>query len=339
MRIKKLSVLSLSLLFIAAAVVGFRASAQSLTGTWKGSLVKDKSKINLNFATRHETQGEKKFDHSIGHTFEFSELGLTREQVINGGPVSFKIMREAGTIEGEGNFQDEKGTGNYRFIGNSGFLAAMKSRGFDFEKDFTAKKESKGPKHETTVEEKLFTAAVLNVTTKVADDLRSANFPDLDVGDLFKAAIFKIDGAYMREMKNTGFPNLTMEDLVKARIFKIDANAVRRATEMGFGKQGFEDLVKMSIFKVTPEFIAEVRNEGLTNLSMEEVVKLRIFKIDGEFIRKAKSEGVPLNVESLVQKRLGVSRTDRAPRPPREPREPREPNEPRVRTRARTVVI
>jgi hypothetical protein len=80
----------------------------------------------------------------------------------------------------------------------------------------------------------------------------------------------------------------------------------------------------MSIFKVTPEFLAEVRNEGLTDLSIEEVVKLRIFKIDGEFIRKAKADGASLNVESLVERKLGVSRTQRAPRPPR---------------RARTVVI
>jgi hypothetical protein len=309
---RKLTVLSLSL-FFALGVIGLRASAQSLTGEWKGSLVKDKSKVNLNFALRRETDGDKKWNHTIGHTFEFSQLGLTREQVVNGGPVSFRLTREAGTIEGEGTFQNEKGTGTYRFIGNSGFLAAMKTRGFDFEKDSSTK-------HEKSLEEKLFTAAVLNVTTALADDLRSANFPNLDVGDLFKAAIFKIDGAFMREMKSTGFPNLGMEDLVKARIFKIDAAFVRRATEMGFGKKGFEDLVKMSIFKVTPEFVAEVRNEGLTDLSMEEVVKLRIFKINGEFIRKAKAEGAALNVESLVQRKLGVSRTQRAPRPPRRPR-------------------
>ncbi|HEX6190702.1 MAG TPA: hypothetical protein VFZ40_21805 [Pyrinomonadaceae bacterium] len=321
---RKLTVLSLSL-FIAVGVIGLSASAQSLTGEWKGSLVKDKSKVNLNFAMRRETDGDKKWNHTIGHTFEFSELGLNREQVLNGGPVSFRLTREAGTIEGEGTFQNEKGTGTYRFIGNTGFLAAMKTRGFDFEKESGVQKESRGPKHESTPEERLFTAAVLNVTTALADDLRSANFPNLDVGDLFKAAIFKIDGAFMREMKSTGFPNLTMEDLVKARIFKIDAAAVRRATEMGFGNQGFESLVKMSIFKVTPEFLAEVRNEGLTNLTMEEVVKLRIFKIDGEFIRKAKGEGVPVTVESLVQRKLGVSRAPRPPRPPR--------------VRTRTVVI
>ena len=318
---RKLTVLSLSL-FFALGVIGLRASAQSLTGEWKGSLVKDKSKVNLNFALRRETDGDKKWHQTIGHTFEFSELGLNREQVLNGGPVSFRLVREAGTIEGEGTFQNEKGTGTYRFIGNSGFLAAMKTRGFDFEKDSGIKYESKS-KHESTLDEKLFTAAVLNVTTALADDIR-ANFNTADVGDLFKAAIFKIDSAFMREMKSTGFPNLSMEDLVKARIFKIDAAAVRRATEMGFGNQGFESLVKMSIFKVTPEFLAEVRNEGLTNLTMEEVVKLRIFKIDGEFIRKAKAEGVELKVESLVQRKLGVGTTQRAPRAAR---------------RARTVVI
>ena len=319
---RKLTVLSLSV-FFALGVIGLQASAQSLTGEWKGSLVKDKSKVNLNFAVRRETDGEKKWNHTIGHTFEFAQLGLTREQVVNGGPVSFRLTREAGTIEGEGAFQDEKGTGTYRFIGNSGFLAAMKTRGFDFEKQSGITHELKS-KHQSTLDEKLFTAAVLNVTTALADDIR-ANFNTTDVGDLFKAAIFKIDSAFMREMKSTGFPNLSMEDLVKARIFKIDAAAVRRATEMGFGNQGFESLVKMSIFKITPEFLAEVRNEGLTNLTMEEVVKLRIFKIDGEFIRKAKAEGVDLNVQSLVQRKLGVSRTQRAPRPA-------------VR-RARTVVI
>ena len=97
---RKLTVLSLSL-FVALGVIGLRASAQSLTGEWKDSLVKDKSKVNLNFALRRETDGDKKWHQTIGHAFEFSELGLSREQVLNGGPASFRLAREAGTIEGE----------------------------------------------------------------------------------------------------------------------------------------------------------------------------------------------------------------------------------------------
>jgi len=53
--------------------------------------------------------------------------------------------------------------------------------------------------------------------------------------------------------------------------------------------------------------VTEMRNEGLTNIQIEELVKLRIFKIDADFIRKARSEGVPIEVERLVQRRIGIA--------------------------------
>jgi hypothetical protein len=77
---------------------------------------------------------------------------------------------------------------------------------------------------------------------------------------------------------------------------------------MGFEKEPFESLVKMQIFKVTPEFLTEVRNEGLTDLNIEDLVKLRIFKIDAEYIRQARAEGARIDVESLVQRKIGVAR-------------------------------
>ena len=275
----------------------FNSTTQNvLTGEWKGKLESNDSRIHLNFDRRSRQDGR----HSTGQTYEFSELqGLSREQALGGGTVKFSLVREAGTIECEGSFQNGRGSGTFRFVGSQAFLSAMKSRGFDFE--------SKTSKHDHDLEERLFTAAALNVTTTLADDLASAGFK-LDVDDLFKAAIFKIGSTFMREMKASGFPNLGMEELVKARIFKIDAEFVRQVTQMGFDKEPFESLVKMQIFKVTPEFIAEMRNEGFTNLDIEDLVKMRIFKIDSEFIRRAKVDGVPLEVEQLVQRKLGVAR-------------------------------
>ena len=102
------------------------------------------------------------------------------------------------------------------------------------------------------------------------------------------------------------------EELVKARIFKIDADFVRQAAQMGLDKEPFESLVKMRIFKVTPEFVAEARAEGLGDLTVEQLVKLRIFNIDADFIRRARAEGVPLEVEALVQERIGVGRRRRS---------------------------
>ena len=291
--------------FVGLAVIVLAASNLSaqdvLTAKWTASLVREGTdKINLNFERRSEKGGK----HQMGQTYDFADLqGLTREQAQNGGPVSFSLVREAGRIDCEGSFQNGKGTGTFRFTGNPTFVSAMKSRGFDFEKEsFDSRRET---------EDRLFAATTLNVTTALADDLISSGFGKLTVDDLFKAAIFKIDSKFMREMKASGFPNLGMEDLVKARIFKIDGQFVSEVVQMGFDKEPFENLVKMRIFKVTPEFITEVRNEGLTNLSVEDIVKLRIFKIDSEFIRQAKADGVPLEVERLVQRKLGVSRLER----------------------------
>jgi len=282
-------------------IAGVNALAQStMTGEWTATVsTKDSSKIQLNLERRSDKSGR----HQMGQPFQFSELqGLTREQALAGGPVNFSIVREAGRIDMEGTFQNGKGSGTFRFTGNAGFVSAMKSRGFDFEQ--TSDNDEREP------ENRLFAATVLNITTALADDLNSAGFGKLRVDDLFKAAIFKIDSNFMREMKASGFNNLGMEDLVKARIFKIDAEFVKQVSQMGFDKEPFESLVKMQIFKVTPEFITEMRNEGLTNLQVEELVKLRIFKIDTEFIRQAKADGVPLEVERLVQRKIGVARRE-----------------------------
>jgi hypothetical protein len=224
---------------------------------------------------------------------------LSRDQALSGGAVRFSLVREAGTIECEGVFQNGVGAGTFRFTPNQQFVSAMKTRGFDFEKPSKS-----GDGRET--ENRLFAAVTLNVTTALADDLLSANFGKLDVDDLFKAAIFKVDSKFMREMKDSGFPNLGMEELVKARIFKIDGEFLRELNAAGFGSEPFESVVKMRIFKISPEFINEVRSEGFKDVSIEQLVKMKIFKIDGAFIRQARSEGVPMDVEKLVQKRIGV---------------------------------
>lgn len=289
------AVFGLAFLFL---IAGVSAVAQTtLTGNWTASLDKNPDKISLSLEYRTDSS-----DHSqMGQSYTFADLqGLTREQASGGGPVRFSLVREAGRIDCEGSFQNGRGSGAFRFTGNQSFVSAMKSRGFDFEKL------SSSPHHNREPEERLFAAAALNVTTELADDLLSAGFGNLGVDDLFKAAIFNIDSKFMREMKASGFPNLGMEDLVKARIFKIDPDFVAEVTRMGFDKEPFESLVKMRIFKVTPEFITEVRNEGLTDLSVEDLVKMRIFKIDSDFIRQAKADGVPLEVEKLVQRRIGV---------------------------------
>lgn len=296
---KNKTIVSIGLAVIVMFIGSGMVLAQNvITGEWTAEAKKEKGdKIHLSFERRTERGGRNQH----GSSYAYTDLqGLNRSDTENG-RVSFRLVREAGTIECEGTFVNGRGSGTFRFVPNAGFADAMLGRGFDMQVQ-----ESKGG-HDT-LEDRLFMATTLNITTALADDLRSANFPNLDFGDLVKAAIFKIDGKFMAEMKATGFPNLGMEDLVKARIFKIDAEFVRKTREMGFGTDSFENLVKFSIFKVTPEFLAELKNEGLTELSSEDVVKLRIFKIDAAYVREARATEPNITIEQLVQKRIGVRR-------------------------------
>ena len=269
-----------------------------VTGDWKATYKSEKEgKIHLSFSRQSEKNGK----NTMGSSYELSDLqGLSNSQLsASDANVRFSLVREAGTIECEGSFTNGKGAGTFRFTSNPQFVSAMKTRGFDFEADSANHKNQ-------NLEERLFAATTLNITTALADDLLSANFGKLDVDDLFKAAIFKVNSKFMREMKDSGFPNLGMEELVKARIFKIDAEFLRELNTAGFGNEPFESVVKMRIFKITPEFITGVRSEGFQNLEIEDLVKMKIFNINAEFIRQARAEGVPLEVEKLVQKRIGV---------------------------------
>ena len=309
--------LQICFVFIVIVIGNYVIAAQmTLTGSWQANdsdwsnknksdnEKNSKDKVYLNFKYQLSNQNNNRNSSSYnsnGSSYSYSDLqDLTAAQV-NGAnsPVKFRIAREAGTIECEGNFQNGKGAGTFRFTANPQFIAAMKTRGFDFNAP------SRRGNNES-LENRLFAATTVNVTTALADDLLSANFGKLGVDDLFAAAIFKIDSKFMREIKATGFPNLDFNDLVKARIFKIDADYVKQISAANFKSSDFESLVKMKIFKITPEYIAEVRGAGFPNLNIEDLVKMRIFKIDSAFIQRAKADGVPLNVEDLVQRRIGV---------------------------------
>jgi hypothetical protein len=292
-----------SFLALIVIVIGnYVIVAQTLTGTCRAEVKSEKpDRIQLSFS-RDSINGGR---NNMSSDFSYSDVkGLTREQALAGGQIRFSLEREAGTIVCDANFTNGKGVGTFTFTPNQSFVDAMKSRGFDFNDS-----KNKYNDNEDRTIDRLFAATTLNVTTALADDLLSANFGKLYVDDLFKAAIFKVDSKFMREMKDSGFQNLTFEDLVKARIFKIDAEFVKDVAAKGFANEPFESLVKMRIFKITPEFISEVRNEGFQNIEIEQLVKMKIFNINAEFIREARSEGVPMDVEKLVQKRIGVYRS------------------------------
>jgi hypothetical protein len=267
----------LSIFVLASSLTVFGQKTQS--GNWTAKISKKNSeKIHISFYRENTDEDRKDRDenHVSGSGFTMDELrGLSLGQ-INGSksPVSFSLVRDAGTIQMIGSFENGNGSGTWTFTPDASFISSMESYGFNNISD-----------------KKLFASAILNVKTQTVSELINAGLKNLDYEDIFKATIFKVDANYISEMNTAGFTNLDMEDLVKARIFKIDANYAREILGMGFGNQSMEQLVKFRIFKVTPEFLNDMKSAGFANLTAEEVVQMRIFKIDAAFIQNARNKG------------------------------------------------
>ena len=259
----------------------------SITGQWTAELSKHKTgdiKLSLH------RQTEKGGTNTSGNEVSLTELqGLTREQLAaENTNVTFRLVREAGTFDFEGNFRAGKGAGLWTLTPSQQFIGAMRERGFD-----------------NLSEEKLIAAAMIDVRTKAIDDLKAAGHNLSSIEDVFKVTIFKVTPEYISELKSIGFDNLELEDLVKGRIFKITPEFAREVKAMGFGQETLESLVKLRIFKITPDFMREMRSAGLENLSLEDLVKLRIHKVDTGFIQRVKASGrVDLGVEELIRLRI-----------------------------------
>ncbi len=273
-----------------AGVTTTTATAQeTFSGTWTAESKRDKPTDRIQFSFHRRTErGNGSFSGSDYALGDFQ--GLTREQVFSGinTRVSFRLVREAGTIECEGSFRDGKGAGDWRLVPSQSFRSAMRGRGYD-----------------NLTDKQMFTSVMINLTAKFVDDLKSIGFDRLPFEDVIKAQIFKVTPQFVTEMKSLGFDNLELEELVKARIFNVDAEFVRQVQGMGFDKQSLEGLVKLRIFKITPEFISAMKSADFENLSAEELVKLRIFEITPEFIKSLKAEGLSqISVEDAVKLRI-----------------------------------
>jgi hypothetical protein len=263
------------------------APQEAMTGQWTAEV--SKGKTDYLQLTLHR-QTDKGRTSNMGSSMSFADFqGLTREQATSANAnVSFRLVREAGTFQFEGNFRDGKGAGLWTLTPSQQFISAMRERGF-----------------ENLSEEKLLSAAMIDVNTKMIDDMRAAGHTLSSIEDVFKVAIFKITPAYISELKAIGFDRLDLEDLVKARIFKITPEFAREVKEMGFHQDSLESLVKLRIFKITPEFARQMRSAGLENLSLEDLVKLRIHKVDTGFIERVKASGrADFGVEELIRLRI-----------------------------------
>ncbi|HET8825308.1 MAG TPA: hypothetical protein VFM77_09275, partial [Terriglobales bacterium] len=253
----KFAALPLFLCFLAATAVG---QCKNNRGTWTAQLADDQSgKLQFRMTCSQDVG-------SMGHPLSLTELQGLDPAAIHGNhaPVKFRLVREAGSLQFEGTFNDGVGYGEFTFTPNAEFLSAMKQMGY------------------ADVADKAFTLTCIDVTKAYVEELRSLGFhPDLD--KVIEARIFNVNREQVNGLKAVGITALGLDNLVQYRIFNVTAEYVQQM-RASFPGLTLDKMTRMRIFHVTPEFATEMSRLGYSGLSVDQLIAFRIHKVTPDFI-------------------------------------------------------
>lgn len=236
------------------------ALQETISGDWTAKVKQtDRGKV-LWLSLNHGSEGRR---HRSQMSSDFPLQDFTGLNTNASANVQFTLRREAGTVFFDGLFKDGRGVGDFRFDPNGGFIATMRSLGYD-----------------GLTTEKLFTMAVLDV---------SSNF--------------------INEMKSLGFDNPTFDQLISLRALGVTPEFAREAQDWGFGKLSADNLIEVKAMGINPDYIRSMKSQGFDDLSLRKVIELKALGINEDYVKEMRSAGfenIPVN-KLIEMKAMGIT--------------------------------
>jgi hypothetical protein len=176
--------------------------------------------------------------------------------------VHFTIARDAGTIDGQGFLQDQRGAGLFTFKSNPQYQQEMSKLGYSIE------------------EKDLFAAAIFDVSLEFARALKALAVRGLDAGKLLAFRIHGVSPEFVKDLRGAGLEAADADKLIAFRIHGVSAEFAGEISHLGYPHAPPDQLIALRIHGVTPEYIEGLRSKGMQNLTLEQLVNLRIHGID-----------------------------------------------------------
>ena len=189
--------------------------------------------------------------------------------------VHFELRRDAGTVTFEGSFDRGAGRGEFSFLPNPGYQAALRKAGYGSAKDT-----------------ELLALAVHDVSTERMTELADRGYAKGGVDDLISFAIHGVDPEFVDEMTSRGKYHIDADDLVSLRIQGVDGSFKRALAELDLDDIDDDDLVSLKIQGVDADYIRGLKDAGLEDLDVDQLVSAKIQGVDGSFVRAMRDAGL-----------------------------------------------
>jgi hypothetical protein len=235
-------------------------AAQSVTGSWTIHPQAKRGIVVLSLEIDDGRTGS--HDHDT-HDIAANAIGITEEELdAPSSAVSFSIVRDAGTIAGKGTLVRGSGGGTFTLTSNASFEAALHGRGYEVAPgDFLG-------------------LAMIDVTIAYVDEIASAGYPHIDLGQLIALRALGVDGAYARDLRTTfASAELAAGELTSLRALRVTGDFVRSLRDAGVAITRPDEAVQLRALGIDRDYVRRVEAHGIVHPSIDQLVKLKALNI------------------------------------------------------------
>jgi beta-lactamase regulating signal transducer with metallopeptidase domain len=297
-----------------ATVEAREQTTQDEPGTWEIRPTNTDGIVHLRIVERRNS--------SSGSNVAIAQFdGLTAAQLSGaGGPIQFRLRRDAGTFTFEGVIRRGVGAGTFSFTPDASFPAELVKRGFA--------RPSPADQYQL---------ARHDIGFAFVDELNRQGYAKPSTAELVRAGQHGVNPAYLREMGGLGYrlgsldPLITLRDhgvtpdyvralaelghkglsadeIRNARDHGVSADYVRAMRDAGYGSLPMAALVNARDHGVSPEFVRGLADAGHSKLPLDELIRVRDHGVSPEYVRDLGQLGHKLAIAEFVNARdHGVS--------------------------------
>jgi len=257
----------------------------NLPGTWEIRPTSTEGTVHLRLV---------EVNSSTGTNVPIARLeGLTGAQLTGpGGPVQFRVRRDAGTFTFEGVIRNGVGAGTFTFAPDPSFAGEMAKRGFARPTD-----------------REQYQMARHDIGYAFIDELNRQGYAKPETSDLVRAGQHGVDASYLRDMGGLGYKLGSLPPLIELRDHGVSAEYVRALADLGYKGLSQEEVRRARDHGISAEYVRAMRDAGYGSLAMDDLVKARDHGVSAEYVRALGDAGYrKLALEELISVRdHGVS--------------------------------
>jgi hypothetical protein len=285
---KILMISAIALVFAAVGLLPRSYSAPSsavqetITGDWTAKVKQTDRGPVLWLSLNHGSEGRR---HRSQMSSDFPLQDFTGLNTNASANVQFTLRREAGTVFFDGLFKDGRGVGDFRFDPNSGFIATMRSLGYD-----------------GLTTEKLFTMAVLDVSSNFINEMKSLGFDKPTFDQLISLRALGVTPEFAREAQDWGFGKLSADNLIEIKAMGINPDYIRSMKSLGFDDLSLRKVIELKAMGINEDYVKEMRSAGFENIPVNKLIEMKAMGITADYVRKMRELGLKnVSINELIQ--------------------------------------